>query len=697
MRIALVVPFLDEEATLGGLLETLAAQERRPDELVLVDDGSADGSGDVARAFAAEHAWTRVEQLPRRPPDRDRLAGGGALAAFASAADSIDADVIGKLDADLLLPPDFLAELEARFEADPRLGIAGAHLAQRDEAGVLHRLRSPAGHVHGATKLYRRACWQDIAALQAMMGWDTIDEVRARMHGWGTASFAIASGDPVHVRPMGSRDGLLRGYRRAGRAAWAYGSSPLVVALATLARTRDRPYAVAGLSFAWGWAGAAWRSVPRAAAAERAWVRAEQRRRLRRALSRRPRAAPDARPHLVVLLENQPYPYDPRVRAQVQAVRDAGWSVTVLGPTGAGHEAEEQVLGGVRALRFRAPPSGRGIGDYVAEFALAYTRLRALVRRIAREEHADAVLVCNPPDFLAELARPLARRGAAVVFDDRELSPELFEAKYGRRGVLYALLIAIERRAFRAADAVLVTNGGYVENVTRRAGVAAERVFVVGNGPDAQRIYPVAPRPQLRRGRDHLVLWMGAMSTQEGLELLVHAADELVNRRGRHDVTFALVGPGDVHDQLRDLVRRRGLADVVDLPGRVDDDLVRAYLSTAAVCVSTDQPSAMNDRAAMRKVLEYMAVGRAVVQFPLAEMQRLCGDTTLYARAGDAHDLAERIAQLLDDADLREELGEAGRRRVHGGLMWSDDAGALLAALDAARTIRRERRRPQAP
>lgn len=693
MNIALIVPFLDEEEVLGELLASLAAQERPPDELLLVNDGSSDGSPALGAAFAREYHWARILHRAPRGSEPDRLIGGGALRAFAWAAERSTADVVGKLDADLILPPDFLAELERHLAMDARLGIVGAHLAQRDPEGPPRRLRNPDGHVHGATKLYRRACWEQIAPLPAAMGWDTVDEVRARMRGWRTASVAIPSGDPVHSRRMGSRDGLLRGYRRAGLAAYAYGSTPTMVVLAALARARHRPYGLSGLSFAWGWASAAIRRAPRASSAERRWVRREQRRRLRGGA---PIPAPardpaTGAPHLVVLHENLSYSNDIRVRAQVAAVREAGWDVTVIGRTGPGDQARDEEVAGVRIVRFAAAPSGRGIHHYVAEFGLSFLRLVPLVVRVATERPADAVLVCNPPDFLVELARPFARRGAGVVLDDRELSPELFEVKYGRRGLLFRVLVMIERRAFRRSDAILLTNASYVENVTRRAGVSRERVFVVGNGPDARRIYPVPVRPELRRGRRHLVLWMGSMSTQEGLEYLIAAADELVNGRGRDDVSFALVGPGDIHDELRADVSRRGLDGVVDLPGPVGDDLVRAYLSTADVCVNTDQPNPMNDRAAMRKVLEYLAVGRAVVQFPLAEMCRLCGDTTLYARPGDASELADRIAELLDDPGLRERLGASGRQRVHDGLMWSDQMSSLMSALDLARASGRTR------
>jgi glycosyltransferase involved in cell wall biosynthesis len=388
--------------------------------------------------------------------------------------------------------------------------------------------------------------------------------------------------------------------------------------------------------------------------------------------------------HVLVLAEGLPYPFDPRIRGQVAALVEAGWSVTVAGPTGPGAERREEIVDGVDVLRFVAPQGGRGAAGYLREYGLAWVRLRRLVARIRRSRDVDVVLVCGPPDSLAILALPFARRGAGVVFDLREISPELFEAKFGRRGPLHKLLLASERFALRHADAVITVSEPCAEIARARGGVPAGRIFHVGNGPDPKRIFPVAPREELRRGHEHLVLWLGCMSSQEGLTRLVAAADHLVNDDGRRDVQFALVGPGDVHDELRGEVRARGLEDAVFVSGQVDDDSVRAYMSTADVCVNVDERNAMNDRAAMRKVMEYMAAGRAVVQFPLTEMRRICGDATAYARNADARDLADRIAELLDDPERRARLGHAARERARADLMWPAQVPAFLAAVDLA-------------
>jgi glycosyltransferase involved in cell wall biosynthesis len=388
--------------------------------------------------------------------------------------------------------------------------------------------------------------------------------------------------------------------------------------------------------------------------------------------------------HVLVLLEALPYPMDPRVRGQVAALREAGFDVTVACPTGAWPGEDQVIVDGVRVRRFKAPRPGRGAFGYLLEYGVALVRLARIVRAVRRERPVDLVLVCTPPDLLAALARPLARRGAAVIVDYREISPELYEVKFGRRGLAHRALLLAERYALGHADAVTTVSRSCAELALGRGGVDPARLFLVGNGPDPARVHPVAPRPELRRGRRYLVLWLGMMSTQEGLGCLVEAAEHVLHERGRDDVHFAIVGPGDAREALQRRVDALGLGDAVELPGGVGDELVRAYVSTADVCVGVDARNAMNDRAAMRKVLEYLALGKAVVQFPLAEMQRLCGDATVYARNGDAADLADRICALLDDDARRRQLGAAARRRASAGLMWPQQVPALLAAVEAA-------------
>jgi poly-beta-1,6-N-acetyl-D-glucosamine synthase len=282
LRLALVVPFLDEETHLPELLASIAAQRRPPDRLLLVDDGSRDASPALAAAFAAEHRYATALTRPPRRAEGDRLAGAHELRAFIWGIDELgdDWDVVAKLDADLRLAPGTLASMEHRFEADPRLGVAGPRLLSLDDAGrdVSHRTRPE--HVEGAVKFYRRPCFEEIAPLPAILGWDTIDEVRARMRGWRTHGGELGEPPVLHLRAMGAHDGATRAFRRWGACAYAYGEHPLHVVLIALRRLREPPRLLGGASYFAGWLLAALRRAPRAERELRTYVRRDQLRRM---------------------------------------------------------------------------------------------------------------------------------------------------------------------------------------------------------------------------------------------------------------------------------------------------------------------------------------------------------------------------------------------------------------------------------
>jgi glycosyltransferase involved in cell wall biosynthesis len=291
MRLVAVIPFLNEEEHLTTLLASIATQERVPDRLVLVDDGSTDRSPDIAAGFAALNPYATLVRRPVRPPARDRMIKASELEAFQDGLANVTEpwDIVAKLDADLDLPPDFFAELEQRFEADPQLGMAGSYLSVVRHGGVWKH-RCPPDHVEGATSFYRRECFEQIYPLPPILGWDTIDEVRARLHGWRTQSFPIPSRDPVLLRRTGSHDGVLRGFRRSGVGAYAYGAHPLHVLASAVVRFKERPFVLGGLSYLIGWGGAALRRLPRAEPAVRRRVRREGMERLRRAALPKARA-----------------------------------------------------------------------------------------------------------------------------------------------------------------------------------------------------------------------------------------------------------------------------------------------------------------------------------------------------------------------------------------------------------------------
>jgi biofilm PGA synthesis N-glycosyltransferase PgaC len=290
-HLAMVICFLNEAEHLPTLLDSLSRQTEPPDQVLLVDDGSTDGSEMIAARCAASWPHVRALRRPPRPAETDRLAQAPELQAFAWGVTRLTPgwDIVAKLDGDLKLSADLCESVRDEFAADERLGIAGSYLSLITPDGELQREPHRPDHVRGATKFYRRACFEAIEPLPAFLGWDTVDELRARQRGWTTRSFSPAAGDTIHLRPTGAHDGRLRAYRRWGQCAWAYGSHPLWVVLGALRRTRRTPYILAGASFWWGWAAAGLRGYPRAESQLRAYTRREQIGTIRAAL-RRPRA-----------------------------------------------------------------------------------------------------------------------------------------------------------------------------------------------------------------------------------------------------------------------------------------------------------------------------------------------------------------------------------------------------------------------
>lgn len=281
---AVVVVFLNEELFLPTVLTSLAGQTRPPDRLLLVDDGSIDQSADLAAQFADRHDYATALRRPRRPRAADRLADAPELQAFlwALARLPTEYEILVKLDADVRLPPTLLESVERRMRSDPQLGITGPVLSQLHADGAIRRERSPGHHVRGATKFYRRSCYDQISPLSPILGWDTTDEVTARMRGWRTESFVLQEHDPVHLRPTGSVDGRLRAFRRWGACAYAIGDHPLWLALSTARRCVHRPWLLGGLAYLAGWSLAAARRNPRAPLDVRRHRQREQIARLRR-------------------------------------------------------------------------------------------------------------------------------------------------------------------------------------------------------------------------------------------------------------------------------------------------------------------------------------------------------------------------------------------------------------------------------
>jgi glycosyltransferase involved in cell wall biosynthesis len=385
-----------------------------------------------------------------------------------------------------------------------------------------------------------------------------------------------------------------------------------------------------------------------------------------------------------MIVENLPVPFDRRVWSEARTLARAGYEVSVICPKGVGAEATYELLEGVHIHRHPLPLEAKGVLAYPFEYLSALAFELCLAVRVFFTRGLDAIHACNPPDtifLIGGLFKLLA--GTRFVFDHHDINPELYEAKFGRRDLFWRLLAFLERMTFRTADIVIATNGSYRRIAMDRGGVSPSKVFVVRSGPDLARMQVLPPRPELKRGRAHLVGYVGVIGQQEGIDLLLQAVRVMVHDLGRHDVHFGIVGGGPALTDMRLLAQHLGIADYVTFTGRVTDRELLEMLNTADVCVNADRANAMNDKSTMNKVMEYMALGKPIVQFDLTEGRVSAADASLYARPNDPADMAAKILTLIDDPKLRAEMGAMGRTRVIEELSWEHEAPKLLAAYEA--------------
>ena len=400
---------------------------------------------------------------------------------------------------------------------------------------------------------------------------------------------------------------------------------------------------------------------------------------------------------VLIIVENLPSPFDRRVWQEAQALRAQGHAVNIICPKGRGYDKGYEVLEGVHIYRHPLPVEADSALGYGLEYAVALLLEFGLALRIALTRGFDVIHGCNPPDTIFLIARFFKVFGKRFIFDHHDINPELYEAKFARRDVWYRLLCRLERWTFATADVSIATNESYRRIAIERGHMDPSKVFVVRSGADLTRVRALPPRAELRRGKKHLVGYVGVIGKQEGLDLLLEAVAYMRRDLKRNDVHFVIVGDGTDLAALRQLSRQLTVDDCVEFTGRLPDAALWEIMSTADVCVNPDRANDMNDKSTMNKILEYMALGKPIVQFDLTEGRFSAGEASLYARPNDTADFAMKLCELLDDAERRATMGAIGRSRVEAGLAWHHQIPRLLEAYETAMKSGREARSMRRP
>ncbi|MCL4692226.1 MAG: glycosyltransferase family 4 protein [Candidatus Hydrogenedentes bacterium] len=390
---------------------------------------------------------------------------------------------------------------------------------------------------------------------------------------------------------------------------------------------------------------------------------------------------------VLILVENLSVPFDQRVWREATALRDAGYCVSVICP--AGRELDRSMrenVDGVAIYRYPGFEARRGLFAYGLEFAWALIAMTVRSFEVFLRQGFRVIQLCNPPDLLFLVALPYRFLGRRIIFDHHDLAPETYCSRPGQGASRWVrrILLLMERVTFRCADVVMATNQSYRRIALERGRVPEDDIFVVRNGPDLARIRKVPANPALRKGRPHLLLYVGTMGPQDGVDYFLRSLDHLLHTRERDDWHAMIVGGGIQLETLKRYARELDLEDRVTFTGRVPDEALLEALSTADVCVCPDPKNPLNDVSTMNKTMEYMAVGKPVVAFDLVETRASAADAALYAPGNDYRAFGDSIAHLLDNPSLRATLGARGLARIRQSLSWQHSKRPLYSAYERA-------------
>jgi len=389
---------------------------------------------------------------------------------------------------------------------------------------------------------------------------------------------------------------------------------------------------------------------------------------------------------VLIVVQNLPVPLDRRVWLECQALRDVGYDVAVICPKGPGDPSFE-ILNGVSLYKYHAAPATTGLLSYALEFAYCWSRTVLISVKVFRRHRFEIFQACNPPDTYWLLGAFWRLFGVAYVFDQHDLNPELFRSRFGDPRTIVSRcqlrsLAWLERMTYRTAAHVIVPNESYRGIAIDRGRRSPADVTVVRSGPNTTTMRPTGGLPELRRGADYLLAYIGIMGPQDNVDVLLEVMDVLVNKLGRTDVHLVLMGFGDCLEALRRQTHELALEDSVTFTGRADQHTISQYLSTAHLGLSPDLKTPLNDISTHNKTMEYMAHALPIVSFDLVESRISAGDSSVYVESGDVVAFATAIDELLDDDDRRVEMGRLARSRCVAELDWEPQARHYVQVFD---------------
>jgi glycosyltransferase involved in cell wall biosynthesis len=409
-------------------------------------------------------------------------------------------------------------------------------------------------------------------------------------------------------------------------------------------------------------------------------------------------------PSCVIVVENLPVPLDRRVWQEAKALQESGWTVSVICPATERFPARREVIDGIRIFRHPLPLEARGIWGFFLEYGMALFHQTRLLISIRKLVNFDIIQACNPPDLLFLVALPWKLLGKKFVFDHHDICPELMEAKFGTRRLLQPILLLAEKWTFKAADLVISANESFRQIAIGRGGKSPDDVVTVYSIPDKRFFSGVTSGAKteigtaIRGGKSTVIGYVGIVGDQDGVDNIVRMAQDLLKKQSIADFKCVVVGDGPALSSVKALAVELGVCEYVTFTGYLSGKQLVEALSEFDIGVIPDPINPYNDKISMNKVFEYSAMGLPIVAFNLSETKRLLKDAALIATRGDAEGLADQVASLIHDPELRHDLGRKAKTLADNEFQWEAEAKRYIAAMaglldEKAKAKRRSSRR----
>ncbi len=384
--------------------------------------------------------------------------------------------------------------------------------------------------------------------------------------------------------------------------------------------------------------------------------------------------------NILIIVQNLPVPFDRRVWQEATSLRRAGFGVAVICPKKKMYTAGYERQDGVDIYRYPLIfEADKGVTGYFIEFVYCWMATLLLALKAYAHRPFHAIHACNPPDTYFALALLFRLIGVKFVFDHHDLCPEMYVAKgRPRGGLLYRALILLEKMTLKSADAVIAVNESHRAIALRRGAIPEAAITIVRSGPPLVWANICSSRAQLKAGYRYMVVYLGEMCEQDGVDHLLRAIQHY-RATNAADTLFAFVGGGPDQPRMKRMAEEMDLGAAVHFTGRISDEELWAYLSTADVCADPDPLTEWSNLSTMNKIIEYMAFGRPIVAFDLVEHRRSAESAAVYVKGNNDAALGDAIRELLLDEDRRVSMSQFARARFRKVLAWENSERQLIS------------------